>query len=45
MLQAHTEGTNINQSTMTSKTKEQPFPLYNKLFLKTPDVGQIGRNM
>jgi hypothetical protein len=28
--QAHTEGMNINQSTMTSTTKEQPFPLYNK---------------
>jgi hypothetical protein len=36
MLQAHTEGTNINQSTMTSTTKEQQFPLYNKYILKTP---------
>jgi low temperature requirement protein LtrA len=25
--QAHTEGTNINQNTMTSTTKEQQFPL------------------
>jgi hypothetical protein len=45
MLQAHTEGTNINQSTMTSTTKEQPFPLYNKYILKTHDDIQIGRNM
>jgi hypothetical protein len=45
MLQAHTEGMNINQSATTSTTKEQQFPLYNKLILKTPDDGQIDQNM
>jgi hypothetical protein len=46
MLQAHTEGTNINQSTTTGTTKEQRFLLYNKYILKTlDDDSQIGRNM
>jgi hypothetical protein len=31
---AHTERTNIKQSTTTSTTKEQQFPLYNKYILK-----------
>jgi hypothetical protein len=42
--QAHTERMNINQSTTTSTTKEQQFPLY-KQILKTLDDGQLGRNM
>jgi hypothetical protein len=43
--QAHTEGTNINRSTMSSTTKEEQFPLYNKYIIKIFGDGQIGRNI